>query len=310
MRASEIETLSANIEAAEGAFSGRIDARIDSIHEKTGYAEKKESMITLSEQIEGANAALTEVSQNIETYTDALAKAKELGVLKDDIRMIESQLAELKQEKSLTEKSIANAEKAKVKLSKQIAKIDARTQKWQSLKDSMGLSKKGEPAEVIEMIDDAAGNGELSENDSENIDNVESTAVAEGNAIYADAGELRAEAADDDQAETFQEVETDPGVESREEGMEKFTAYFRDLHKLSNMLTPTATDLLEKLKEAEPLIEEFAEILSDEGEVVALTIKDMIKTYSQAGNIEPLKGQLKSDILNKIIRKLPESIAL
>jgi len=310
LRASEIETLSANIEAAEGAFSGRIDARIDSIHEKTGYAEKKESMITLSEQIEGANAALTEVSQNIEIYTDALAKAKELGVLKDDIRMIESQLAELKQEKSLTEKSIANAEKTKVKLSKQIAKIDARAQKWQSLKDSMGLSKKGEPAEAIETIDDAAGNGELPENDSENIDNVESTAVAEGNAIYTDAGELQAETADGAETEVHEEVETDPEVESREVGMEKFTAYFCDLHKLSNMLTPTAADLLGKLKEAEPLIEEFAEILSDEGEAVALTIKDMIKTYSQAGNIEPLKGQLKSDILNKIIRKLPESITL
>jgi translation initiation factor 2 alpha subunit (eIF-2alpha) len=110
--------------------------------------------------------------------------------------------------------------------------------------------------------------------------------------------------------EVFEQVEIDPETESREVQMENFTSYFGDLYKLSNMLTPNAAELLGKLKEAEPLLEEFAEILGGEGEAVALTIRDMIKAYSQHENIEPLRGQLKKDILNKIIRKLPESIAL
>jgi hypothetical protein len=294
LRASEIETLSADIEAAEGAFSGRIDAHIDSIHEKTGYTEKKENMVALTEQIEVATAALTEVSQNIETYTDALAKAKELGVLKDDIQMIESQLAELKQEKNLTEKTIANAEKSKVKLSKQIAKIDARAQKWQALKDGMGLSKKSETveSEVVTAVSNPEG-GDV-----------------EGDGVEANANEVRGETTNDDQVEVFEQVEIDPEAESREVQLEKFTAYFGELYKLSNMLTPNAAELLGKLKEVEPLLEEFAEILGNEGEAVALAIRDMIKVYSQDENIESLRGQLKKDILNKIIRKLPESIIL
>jgi hypothetical protein len=320
LRATEVETLSADIEAAEGAFSGKIDARIHSIHEKTGYTEKKESMIALSEQIEVATAALTEVSQNIETYTDALAKAKELGVLKDDIQMIESQLAELKQEKNLTEKTIANAEKSKVKLSKQIAKIDAKAQKWQSLKDSMGLSKKSEPVEAEALVNnleegDVEGdgvevNGKLSESNSENMGEDESTEVVEQNASHTDESEVRDEAAGGDEVESIEQLETAPEAESREVQLEKFTAYFGELYKLSNMLTPNAAELLGKLKEVEPLLEEFAEILGNEGEAVALAIRDMIKVYSQDENIESLRGQLKKDILNKIIRKLPESIIL
>lgn len=312
----EIETFKSEIESAGEGFSQKIDAKIGRIYEQAGYNEKKEQVEVLSEQIGNAEESLVTVSKNIETYNNALATAKELGVAASDIERVRLKLNELKDEKQKTEDSIQRARSAQIKLQAKIKQIDVKAQKWESLKDKLGLSKKTQSSDEV-LVDSPI----IEEPEDEEVDVVEEPSIDSSDTPSAEEAvemehpedlkqefEPEGQPKDEEQEAVFESVED--SSESKEEMKQQLSKYFSDLYKYIGMVTPTGAQILDKLKESKPLMDEATELLGEDVGALADSINAVLSKYSAVEEIEPFKDQLKKDVLNRIIRKVPESIEL
>jgi DNA-directed RNA polymerase subunit H (RpoH/RPB5) len=337
--ASEIVNFRKDIDEAGEDFSGKIDSRIDHIREKCGYDEKKDQLATLNEEIEVGYDSLKTTKDKIAEYNDALDVAEKIGVSPADLRTLENGIDELESDRELIEHQIDQALLREEKLKKSIAKIDKTTAKWEKMRKKMKLTKDSsvagnseqEAQEDDEVLDDDhATHEELPE--EENSDEVVSTDDSDsGEVIDNDSDTEGGDEEGDVEEDAAQQRENDDNEEGEQESddnesnaedaeakanKEAIAALlgktFEKLYKNVNSKEKTAVEIVDEVLEVGKAVEYYRYAFTEK-EYTALSKGVLqIKNLYDHAEIEiagnAIAEQIKKDVFNKVLRKLPDWI--
>lgn len=316
--ASEIVNFRKDIEEAGEGFNKKIDSKINHIREKCGYDNKQEQLKSLVEQFEVGQEMLNATNDKIAQYKNALEMAHSVGVKPEDINALEDGILELESEKQKIELQIEQNIESGKKVKKAIAKIDKKTAKWEKMRKKMGLDKGEKDTDTADIVssenvenEDPSAKDNLDDTGNSNdgrevVDNDSSTEQSdEEEEIDSDnEGETNSE-----NAEHAESVEDKSNKEAIAEWLGKF---FEKLYKNVNNKDKTTVEILDEVLLIGKWVDYYRYAFKEE-EYAALSkgviqIKNMYDHAEIEMTGDSVAEQIKKDVFNKVLRKLPDWI--
>ncbi len=298
--AQEIYDFHEGMKNSGNRFAEKLDNKINKIHEKYGYDEKKSCLFETENLIAENQDAIENINTNLLDHIHHLKLAKELGINENDQIDIENGIRTLVAEKDAAEARIAQFQKVQEDLQKNIAKIDKKTERYRKIKTKMGLDKEGNNPSEIAGDDANTNNDEGTETTNE--DNDESVDDANVEALGVDLGDVE------------NDSENEPNVESNAEAIEKTTEAAKELLKTITKKNVKAVEIIRSLMGMQNVFDINKDKFKG-GSVDKLlkNLRGIIKIHNKEGILRATEAdtfQLKRTVINEVIRQLPEEIEL
>lgn len=314
--AREIVQFQQNVEQAGSAFTEKIDTHIEKIRTKCGFYELQEQIDGANSEIESHNTHIRYLDEKITEYSQALTTAQEMGVSEEDCQTLQNGIASFESKKNDALSNIKRLQESTYPLYIKIQNINGKTRRYEDMKKKMGL----EPIAESVSETDTETSTETQETTTPDVEE-EMESEPETQAELKSEAEIEVAGANNEDEEDIVEdvVEDIENIDSidnerKEAVRELLSEKINDLYALimGPLTKTTVTEIVFKNMKIGELATEYEDVFTqDEKDGLFAGIAEIKKTYDKRGiekSAPVVITQLRRDVLNKIIKRLPDWI--